>query len=91
MNIFAWGILQRKNPIVTVLNESSTLYCNCHEVSPSCDFILGCRLHVILLFDSVYMKCLNAYAKTASVGGWLLDFWFVALADLLRLDQKASP
>jgi hypothetical protein len=41
----------------------------CCAISPSC--------------DSVYMNCLSAHAKAASVSGRLLDFWFVMLVDLL--------
>jgi hypothetical protein len=43
---------------------------------------------ISLLCNSVYMNCLNTLAKAASISGQLLDFWFVALNDLLRLDQK---
>jgi hypothetical protein len=48
----------------------------CCAISPSC--------------DSMYMNCLSAYAKAASVSRWLLDFWFVTLMDLWSLDQKVS-
>jgi hypothetical protein len=43
---------------------------------------------ISLLCNYVYMNCLNTIAKAALVSWQLLDFWFVALMDLLRLDQK---
>jgi hypothetical protein len=48
------------------------------EMSPSCYSIVQYRLCAIF-----YMNCLNVYAKAASISGRLLDFWFVALADVL--------
>jgi hypothetical protein len=48
--------------------------------------------------DSVYMNCVSVILplfsiipKAALVSGWLLDFWFITLVALLRLDQKVSP
>jgi hypothetical protein len=36
MNLFSWGTLSRKNPIVIAIDESSALCCCC-EVLPWCD------------------------------------------------------